>query len=93
MSYAVCSCCGERTHPFGQGGGAELASDLGADLLGQVPLDERLRECGDSGEPLVLSQPDSPAAVAITDIAETLADRLAPKVPAATRIKRPLTVL
>ncbi len=68
-------------------------SDLNTDLLGQVPLDERLRECGDSGEPLVLSQPDSPAAVAIADIAATLADRLAPKVPAAARIKRPLTVL
>jgi ATP-binding protein involved in chromosome partitioning len=93
MSYAVCSCCGERTHPFGQGGGAELAEGLGVDLLGQVPMDERLRECGDDGEPLIVSQPDSPAAVAIGEIAETLVTRLAPKVPAAARIKRPLGVV
>ena len=93
MSYAVCACCGERSHPFGQGGGAELAGELETDLLGQVPLDERLRECGDAGAPLVIESPETPAAVAIREIAETLSTRLAPKIPAATRIKRPLSVL
>jgi ATP-binding protein involved in chromosome partitioning len=93
MSYAVCPCCGERTHPFGEGGGVALAQELGTDLLGQVPMDDRLRECGDDGEPLVISQPDSPAATAITQIAAELDSRLAPKVPAAARIKRPLSVL
>src|SRR5436190_6586928 len=47
---------------FGSGGGAELASELGVELLGQIPLDSRLRECGDSGEPLVWADPDSPTA-------------------------------
>jgi MinD-like ATPase involved in chromosome partitioning or flagellar assembly len=70
-----------------------LARELETDLLGQVPLDERLRECGDSGAPLVVESPDTPAAVAIREIADTLSTRLAPKVPAATRIKRPLSVL
>ena len=93
MSYAVCACCGERSHPFGQGGGAELAASLGTELLGQVPLDEKLREFGDDGRPLVLEQPESPASVAIAGIAAELATRLGPKIPAAARIKRPLSVL
>jgi ATP-binding protein involved in chromosome partitioning len=42
-------------------------------LLGQIPLDVRLREHGDSGEPLVLSDPDSPAAAEILKIARKLA--------------------
>src|SRR4051794_39521868 len=43
---------------FGSGGGAELAHQIGAPLLGTVPLDARLREAGDIGEPLVLSDPE-----------------------------------
>ncbi len=58
MSYAVCPCCGERTHPFGEGGGAALAEELHVDLLGQIPMDDRLRECGDEGEPLVVADPE-----------------------------------
>jgi ATP-binding protein involved in chromosome partitioning len=44
-------------------------------LLGQVPLDTRLREGGDAGKPLVLSDPDAPAAVELKKIAENLAGR------------------
>ena len=44
---------------FGTGGGDRLAEDLGVPLLGRVPLDVRLREAGDAGEPLVESDPDS----------------------------------
>src|SRR4051794_4740192 len=44
---------------FGSGGGAELAHQIGVPLLGSVPLDARLREAGDLGEPLVLQDPDS----------------------------------
>ena len=57
---------------FGSGGGAELAARLDAPLLGSVPLDVRLRECGDRGEPLVLADPDSDAAIAIREIAEAI---------------------
>ena len=44
---------------FGTGGGEALADQLGVPLLGTVPLDPQLRECGDRGEPLVLAEPDS----------------------------------
>jgi len=64
---------------FGSGGGAQLASDLGTPLLGSVPLDARLREAGDRGVPLVLSDPDAEPARAITAIAELLDVQAPPK--------------
>src|ERR1700727_2670546 len=81
MSYLVCPHCGEQTEIFGSGGGASVASALtritGAQvpLLGQVPLDVRLREGSDAGTPLVLSEPDSPAALALRKIADELGAR------------------
>ena len=70
---------GGRMELFGSGGGAvlteRLSSTVGAEvpLLGQIPLDIRLREGGDSGLPIVLGQPDSPAAAALAGIAGQLA--------------------
>ena len=67
MSYLPCHHCGERLDVFGSGGGQAVATSLsrllGAEvpLLGQVPIDVRLREGGDNGQPLVLSDPDAPA--------------------------------
>jgi ATP-binding protein involved in chromosome partitioning len=58
---------------FGSGGGERLAERLGVPLLGQVPLDVRLRECGDAGEPLVLADPGSPTARTIVELAEDIA--------------------
>ncbi len=81
MSYLPCPHCGERVEVFGTGGGEVVADTLtrvvGArvPLLGQVPIDMRLREAGDSGTPLVLSDPDSPAARQLTAIADQLASR------------------
>jgi len=81
MSYLPCPHCGERVDVFGSGGGQAVADTLtrvvGArvPLLGQVPIDIRLREAGDSGTPLVLSDPDSPAARQLTAIADKLASR------------------
>ncbi len=60
---------GQRFTIFGEGGGQQLADDLDVPLLGKVPLSEPLREHADSGLPLVLDEPDSPAAVAIRQIA------------------------
>ncbi len=57
---------------FGSGGGADLADELHVPLFGAVPLDPALREAGDRGEPLVLSEPDAPAARAIVDVAEAI---------------------
>jgi ATP-binding protein involved in chromosome partitioning len=72
---------GSRVELFGSGGGAAVAASLsrltGASvpLLGQVPIDQRLREGGDAGVPIVASAPDSPAAIALGEIADRLAAR------------------
>jgi len=57
---------------FGSGGGEALANDLDVPLLGRVPLDAELRECGDVGEPLVTARPDSPTAEELVRIAEAI---------------------
>ena len=57
---------------FGTGGGQRLATKLGVKLLGEVPLDARLREAADAGEPLVLSDPNSASAQAIASIVRSL---------------------
>jgi ATP-binding protein involved in chromosome partitioning len=81
MSYLPCPHCGERIEVFGTGGGSAVAQTLsrltGASVpvLGEVPIDTRLREAGDAGLPLVLSDPDSPAAQQLRKIAEDLAGR------------------
>jgi ATP-binding protein involved in chromosome partitioning len=59
---------------FGSGGGRELADDLHVPLLGSIPLDPSLREAGDAGEPLVIANPDTPAAVAISEVADAIAE-------------------
>jgi len=72
---------GSRVDLFGSGGGQAVADSLSkltgatVPLLGQVPIDQRLREGGDTGTPIVSSAPDSPAAVAIGKIADKLAAR------------------
>ena len=58
---------------FGTGGGERLAEELGVPLLGTVPLDSRLREAGDLGEPLVERDPEAPPARAMVEIAEAIA--------------------
>jgi ATP-binding protein involved in chromosome partitioning len=72
---------GTRMELFGSGGGQAVADSLGRStgapvpLLGQVPVDVALREGGDGGTPVVLSHPDSPAAVALRGVARTLGRR------------------
>jgi ATP-binding protein involved in chromosome partitioning len=72
---------GERMEIFGSGGGQAVADSLtrltGAPvpLLGQIPLDTRVRESGDAGIPIVLAAPDTPAAAALTQVADRLAVR------------------
>ncbi len=81
MSYLACPHCGEQLDIFGSGGGEQVAATLtqltGAKvpLLGQVPLDTRLREGSDTGVPLVLADAASPAALELTKIAESLSGR------------------
>jgi ATP-binding protein involved in chromosome partitioning len=83
MSYLACPHCGpeHRLDVFGSGGGKRVAQTLsqrfGYDvrLLGEVPLDLRLREGGDAGRPLVAADPDAPAARALAGVAEHLSGR------------------
>ena len=83
MAWLPCPHCDERIAVFGEGGGQTVADGLtrtlGArvPLLGQVPIDLRLREGGDNGKPLVLTEPDSPAASELRRIAEGLSKRSA----------------
>ncbi|UJA21571.1 Mrp/NBP35 family ATP-binding protein [Thermoleophilia bacterium SCSIO 60948] len=60
---------GERVQIFGEGGGQQLADELDVPLLGKVQLSPELREQADAGLPLVLSDPESPAAVSIRQAA------------------------
>jgi ATP-binding protein involved in chromosome partitioning len=73
MSWFVCPHCGERTSIFGEGGGQEAADTLGVPLMGQIPIEPRLREGGDEGRPIVVREPDSPAAQALVEAARRVA--------------------
>ncbi|RZT84088.1 ATP-binding protein involved in chromosome partitioning [Pseudonocardia sediminis] len=72
---------GTRMDIFGSGGGQVVADSLTKSigstvpLLGQIPLETRLRECGDSGTPIVLSDPEAPSAKALLGVAERLTTR------------------
>lgn len=92
MAGLPCPHCGEMVDVFGSGGGQAVADSLTAlvgapvPLLGSVPIDPRLREGGDTGTPIVLSDPSSPSAVALTAIAKDLAGRTK------SLVGRPLTL-
>jgi ATP-binding protein involved in chromosome partitioning len=88
MSYYVCPHCGDRSEVFLGGGGGRLAAELGVPLLGQVPLQAGMAALADSGEPIVVAQPESPAGVALAELAKTVAARaarLAPALPITAR--------
>ncbi|MEO5763548.1 MAG: P-loop NTPase, partial [Vicinamibacteria bacterium] len=76
MSYFICPNCTERHEIFGKGGGAEIARDLKVPLLGDIPIDMRVRSGGDEGTPVVVAAPESPAAQALTTIASKVAARI-----------------
>ncbi|MFG1878408.1 Mrp/NBP35 family ATP-binding protein [Sphaerisporangium sp. NPDC049003] len=81
MAWLPCPHCDERIAVFGEGGGQTVADGLTrtlgsrVPLLGQIPIDLRLREGGDNGKPLVLTDPDSPAATELRRIAESLSKK------------------
>lgn len=71
MSY-LCGNTGEAIPIFGSGGGQQLATELQAPLLGQIPLDPQVCIGGDRGQPVTLAQPDSTVATVIQQIAQGL---------------------
>ncbi len=73
MSYFVAPDTGVRYNIFGEGGGQKLAEQYGVPFLGAVPLGMEVREGGDRGVPVVVSQPESPQAAAFRHVAEEVA--------------------
>jgi ATP-binding protein involved in chromosome partitioning len=61
---------------FGSGAGQKLATDYGVPYLGAIPLDAQIRKGGDSGEPIVIMEPDSPAGHAFGEITSAVAARV-----------------
>jgi ATP-binding protein involved in chromosome partitioning len=77
MSVHVCVNCGHVEHVFGSGGGARMAEQYGVQLLGELPLDIRIREDADGGLPTVVAEPDSLRARSYFQMARRTAARLA----------------
>ncbi len=67
---------GKRYDIFRHGGGKKLAQEAGVAFLGDVPIDPKVAECGDAGEPIVHRYPDSPIAKVYVKLAETVAQQL-----------------
>jgi ATP-binding protein involved in chromosome partitioning len=76
MSHYVCPSCGHRDEIFGHGGAKRTADELGADFLGEIPLDLKIRETSDGGTPITVADPDSPHAKAYRDIAAKVSEKI-----------------
>jgi ATP-binding protein involved in chromosome partitioning len=77
MSYFLCPQCGTRSDIFGHGGARHEAERLKVPFLGEVPLDMSIRETSDSGQPIVVTQPDGPHAKIYRGIADAVRNALA----------------
>ncbi len=76
MSYFIAPDTQNRYDIFGKGGGSEFAAEMGVPFLGEVPLGIEVREAGDKGTPVVVSNPDSPQAKAFRAVAEEVARQI-----------------
>src|SRR6516165_9888038 len=75
MSYFVGE-DGKHYEIFGHGGGRKLATEAGVPFLGDIPIDPRVAECGDTGDPIVHKHPDTPIAKSYLALATTVAREL-----------------
>jgi ATP-binding protein involved in chromosome partitioning len=92
MSYFIAPDTGNRYEIFGRGGGQKLCDEYGLNFLGEVPMGIEVREGGDKGVPVVVSQPDSPQAAAFRGVAEEVARQISieamkPELVISTRAK------
>ncbi len=76
MSHFICPTCRTESDIFGKGGGESLASELSVPFLGRIPIYEPIRVGGDTGVPITIGEPSSPAAQAFRHAAERLAAQL-----------------
>src|SRR5204863_5753298 len=65
---------GQRYYLFGKGGGPKMAEQSGVPFLGEIPIDPRVTECGDQGEPIVQRHPESPVAQAFLKLASSVTE-------------------
>jgi ATP-binding protein involved in chromosome partitioning len=91
MSYFACTNCGHQADIFGHGGGEQMASELGVPFVGRVPIYQPIREGSDVGVPLMISEPESPAARAFMAAAERAAAQVS--IASYNRPTIPLTVV
>jgi ATP-binding protein involved in chromosome partitioning len=92
MSYFVCPECSHEADIFGRGGGEGLASSLEVPFLGRIPIYQPIREGSDAGLPLLLNEPESPAARAFMAVAESAAAQVS--IAAVNRpVAIPLTIV
>jgi ATP-binding protein involved in chromosome partitioning len=91
MSYFACTQCGHEADIFGHGGGEQLASELGVPFVGRIPIYQPIREGSDAGVPLMISEPESPAARAFMAAAERTAAQVS--IASYNRPTIPLTVV
>jgi ATP-binding protein involved in chromosome partitioning len=76
MSYFSCPNCKHESDIFGHGGGERMAAELGVPFLGRIPIYQPIREGSDAGIPLIISEPESAAALAFIGVAEQTAAQL-----------------
>ena len=91
MSYFVCPSCAHEADIFGRGGGEKMAADLGVPFIGRIPIYQPIREGSDIGVPLMISEPESPAARAFMAAAERTAAQVS--IASYNRPTIPLTVV
>ncbi len=76
MSYYACPNCHHETDIFGHGGGEGLATEMGVPFLGRLPIYQPIREGGDTGVPLVISEPGSAVSRSFLTVAERTASQV-----------------
>jgi len=91
MSYFACPSCHHEADIFGHGGGETMAAELGVPFVGRIPIYQPIREGSDVGVPLMISEPDSPAARAFMSAAERTAAQVS--IASYNRPTIPLTVV
>jgi ATP-binding protein involved in chromosome partitioning len=91
MSHFVCPSCQHESDIFGHGGGERMAAELQVPFIGRIPIYQPIREGGDTGVPLMISEPESPAARAFMAAAERAAAQVS--IASYNRPTIPLTVV
>lgn len=77
MAFFRCDSCEKKHFIFGEGGGKRIATEFGVPVLGHIPIGQNVREGGDSGKPILISDPECEQSRMIREIAAALAAHVA----------------